>query len=263
MEKSILDLTEATSLADAMYSIIEDGISSKKFKLKTLQNYLISALFLNYYPTLRQSSNIQLTDLLSISPAGDNPTQKTTFENLAAAFARLYPINGNGGPVWDWQIWPYTELATDDQIPVGHASENHKIRTITLLTLLSFLKNQGCMENNLNNSVKATLTNWNRTAPNEVDYIVAKATSAHPHVACAVKFKSGLVIETGHYSGSAVTSMDFYFNKLFPFTAIGMASIIIERGQTNWLADNGPSQWWWAGSKAGVTFRYMGMGQAA
>lgn len=161
-DKSILDLTEATSLADAMYSIIEDGISSKKFKLKTLEDFLIANLFLNYYQTMRSAANIQLTDLLSISPAGDNPTQKTTLENIISAINRLNTFD---------KFTAKNTPVEADTILISDSAAQSSTKKTTLTAIRQFLTNTDVMKRDLSNSVHSSLSSWLNAAPANMPYI--------------------------------------------------------------------------------------------
>jgi hypothetical protein len=60
--KQISDLLEATVIDDAVFFAGEDGISTKKVKSKTLQDYIRTKLFFNFYATERLASAITLKE---------------------------------------------------------------------------------------------------------------------------------------------------------------------------------------------------------
>jgi hypothetical protein len=91
--KQISDLTEMTVLSDAVYLVGEDGISTKKLRAKVVEDYIRQNLFFNYYQLSRASGSVALTDLLTIAPTGDYPTQKITFESFIDAVNRLNGID--------------------------------------------------------------------------------------------------------------------------------------------------------------------------
>ncbi|MDR2708643.1 MAG: hypothetical protein LBC07_01525 [Elusimicrobiota bacterium] len=87
--KQISDLVELTTLADSVFFVGEDSISTKKLRAKVIQDYIRLHLFFNFYTQARPATSVTENDLLAISPEGDYPTQKITFSNFIDALNRI------------------------------------------------------------------------------------------------------------------------------------------------------------------------------
>jgi hypothetical protein len=185
--KQISDLVEATLIGDDIYFAGEDGISSKKIKAKTLQDYLRLLLYINYYTTTRAAADIAITDLFPISSTGNNATQKTTFANIISAINRLNLIS----------VFPAlaaADIAVGDLLPIGDISAANATKKITVANLLTFLQSTTgkMMTTNLSNGVKTTQALVNALMPDNMDYVVSRSGNSSNMY---IKFKSGLIIQ--------------------------------------------------------------------